>query len=384
MRSLPIQKRNDYAGIYVHFPYCYQKCDYCDFYSEGIGPGASEWENQLLSHYQTEFKSRTNKNFSPVIDSIFIGGGTPSKASTETWNQLIQFFKSEANVSLDCEISIEMNPEDVTLQYLEGLSQAGFNRVNVGVQSKNPKTLQYLGRHYDQKKYDSLLPTLKNSPISKTGIDLIYGVPGQSETEFWDDLLEFSQAEISHISAYSLTMEPGTAYSRQTKTNLKSKPNEDLQTDILLKLPYVMRNQGYIWYEVSNFAKPGCLSNHNLKYWTYEPYLGIGPGAHGFWNGFRYSNPRNTQKYLKNGFSGALEASEQSTEVALTLFRLFQPFQPLGFFEGGKVSPSSLVSIFEKWQRNGNADFDGSIFQWKDSAVLGLNDFIFEIASLSG
>lgn len=380
------QVRNSFLGIYVHFPYCFKKCDYCDFYSEGIGSGPANDELSLFQTYQKEVLNRIS-HFPNIrnktIDTVFFGGGTPSKATTKLWENFLHFLRSEFEFTKDTEISIEVNPEDLSPHLLDTYAKIGINRVNVGVQTRNPIGLEYLGRHYDKEKYDSLLDTLIHSPIKRVGIDLMYGIPGLNESDFFNDLAYFLDAGLPHLSLYSLTLEKGTQYSRDVKDHKKREPEERIQSEILLTLPELMEKKGYLWYEVSNYAKPGFESKHNLKYWTFEPYLGIGPGAHGMIEGHRYGNPRNANLYQKKPQTKKYEEVTPSSELALTLFRLFSPFRYLEFIQTYLDVPSQThyIQTIHSWEKRGLCSLSDGVFQWKKEALLLLDDLILEITN---
>lgn len=380
------QVRNSFLGIYVHFPYCFKKCDYCDFYSEGIGSGPANDELSLFQTYQKEVLERIShfpnlKN--KTIDTVFFGGGTPSKATTKLWENFLHFLRSEFDFAKDTEISIEVNPEDLSPNLLDTYAKIGINRVNVGVQTRNPIGLEYLGRHYDKEKYDSLRDTLIHSPIKRVGIDLMYGIPGLNESDFFNDLEYFLEVGLPHLSLYSLTLEKGTQYSRDVKDHKKREPEERIQSEILLTLPELMEKKGYRWYEVSNYAKPGFESKHNLKYWTFEPYLGIGPGAHGMIEGHRYGNPRNANLYQKKPQTKKYEEVTPNSELALTLFRLFSPFRYLEFIQTYLDVPNQThyIQTIHSWEKRGLCSLSDGVFQWSKEALLLLDDLILEITN---
>jgi len=381
-----LQARNGKIGIYVHYPYCYQKCDYCDFYSEGIGKDPSTNEGLLFETFRKEFLER--KKNSPSIsnlevDTIFFGGGTPSKASSQNWKELLSFFRDEVKVSTRVEISLEANPEDLSAELLDDLASAGINRLNVGVQTRNEKGLAFLGRHIDTAKYNSLSELFKNSPIPRLGIDLMYGIPNLTKTDFEADLDFFLSLNLEHLSLYSLTLEKGTAYSRKVTENLLPPPNEEIQREILEFLPQKMESHGYIWYEVSNYAKPGQFSRHNLRYWMYEPYIGIGPGAHGFLDDYRYGNARNASSYLKRPNAAKQELASPKEELILSLFRLFLPFAPISFFQKylNNQDQTAILRQIEVLKGKSLCLWDGYTFQWNESALLMLDDLILTLAT---
>lgn len=379
------QVRNSYLGVYVHFPYCFKKCDYCDFYSEGIGAAPANDEKSLFQSYKKEILDRAN-HFPEIknrtIDTVFFGGGTPSKASGKHWKDLLDFLRSEFSFSDNPEISIEVNPEDLSSELLAEYNSIGINRVNVGVQTLEKKGLEFLGRHYDADRYHSLVDVLTKSPIKRVGIDLMYGIPGVTKESFLSDLSLFLKEGLPHLSLYSLTLEKGTQYSRDVTDHKKTEPEENLQSEILIQLPKILKDQGYLWYEVSNYAKPGFESLHNLKYWTYEPYLGIGPGAHGMIAGHRYGNPRNAGLYQKKETSTKYESIDPTTELSLTLFRLFSPFRYLDFIDTylDPKSKSKYLKTIEGWEKKGLCRVEDGVFQWNPSALLLLDDLILEIS----
>ncbi|TGN11722.1 radical SAM family heme chaperone HemW [Leptospira ilyithenensis] len=386
-KSTPsLQARKGFTGIYVHYPFCYQKCDYCDFFSEGIGEGRSNVEDLLFDSYKKEFllkKANSQELKTAKVDTVFMGGGTPSKASPENWFRLLKFFREESDFSSDPEISIEANPEDLSLDFIQSLKEAGFNRLNIGVQTRNPRDLKFLGRYYDENKYQNLKYILQNSPIERIGIDLMYGLPDSKKEDFLEDLDYFLNFQLNHISLYSLTLEKGTSYSRNVKEKKAKPPNEEMQREILELLPSLMQKRGYTWYEVSNYCKEELFSRHNLRYWTYESYLGLGPGAHGFLDGSRYGNPRNTGTYLKHpGKPSTEETSSPREELALSLFRLFLPIHIPSFLEAyiPRKTAKKMISSLDGFAAKGYCNWDGSRFQWESTALLILDDLITELA----
>ncbi len=382
----PWQVRNNHFGIYVHYPYCFQKCDYCDFYSEGIGKDPAKNEHELFDAFIKEildkkqlFTDLKNK----TCDTIFFGGGTPSKASVQSIERILGTIRKEFQLESEIEISIEVNPEDLDRNLLLDYASIGINRVNIGVQTTKEEGLNFLGRHYDKEKYKSLPEVLTNSPIPRVGIDLMYGIPGVSLEDFYLDLNTFLSINLPHLSLYSLTLEKGTQYSRNVKDSKKAPPKEEEQIKILSELPSFLASYGYEWYEVSNYSKPGLESQHNLKYWTYEPYLGVGPGAHGFLDGKRYGNPRNTNLYLREPTKVKWENADPNSELALTLFRLFSPFLYKEFIET-YLSPKyqeEYLKRIKEWEKRGLCTIQNSIFQWKKEALLSLDDLILELIS---
>ncbi|MEM7181378.1 MAG: radical SAM family heme chaperone HemW [Spirochaetota bacterium] len=381
-----VKKRNGYAGLYIHFPYCIHKCSYCDFYSLGVGKSYPIDEEAWYRAYTVELQQRLIENPQSrewVFDSIFLGGGTPSYATPKFWQKVLGFVLQRLPVSQDAEISIEMNPENVNLADLYALREIGCNRINVGIQSFRDTHLQFLDRYHQEAQYEQVLPSLEEVFPDSYGIDLIYGMPGQTVYDFQEELLHAtSYSHLSHLSLYSLTVENGTKYKHLLDQKQKSPPEEELQVDILSKNPQWMRDAGFVQYEVSNYAKPGKHCRHNLKYWMLEPYLGIGPGAHGYTPRGRYQNIRSAQGYLQGKFSSEYQVADDWDELALSLFRIFLPIELGGFLQEKPREWETLYNLLQSYKERGLCDLQDGVFQWKPHAVLFLDSLVLEIATI--
>lgn len=380
----PISKTG-IPGIYIHYPYCIQKCEYCDFFSIGNGKALIPDEAGLFSRYKEEIHRRILDN--PSIsnfqfDTIFFGGGTPSRANLVQIQELILFLKQNLKLFPQTEITMECNPEDITPEFLSSLSDIGINRISVGIQSFQPERLRFLGRHYDPQRYETILETVKNSPIQNFSADLIYGIPGQTIEEILKDIRQVLSYGGKHISLYALTVEKGTEYSRKVMDSILPGPEEEIQEEILKRLPELLFPFGMTQYEVSNYSKPGFHSRHNLKYWTMEYYLGIGPGAHGYLPSGRYSNPRNVETYKRKEFSFEYNAPDVFEELILSLFRLFQPVDLNSFFHLIPEKKESLEQALLALENSGKATFQNGIFSWKPESILFLDSEILKLASL--
>ncbi|MCB1179448.1 MAG: coproporphyrinogen III oxidase family protein, partial [Leptospiraceae bacterium] len=238
-----------------------------------------------------------------------------------------------------------------------------------------------LDRYFDIEKYTSLMETLSSSIIERFGIDLIYGIPGQTEEDFYNDINLALGHGVNHLSAYSLTVEKGTKYSRNIKDKLSSTPDEELQIRILENLPEFLLSKGLNQYEVSNYSFAGMESRHNRKYWTMEYYLALGPGAHGFLPQGRYFNSRSIESYLSGKFGEKYEDGFSLEEFALCIFRNFSPIDMESFFKGLNFSLEGYYELFEKWKREGLCYWDGKIFKWNNKVILNLDNLIFEFVN---
>jgi oxygen-independent coproporphyrinogen-3 oxidase len=376
----PTHKSNK-AGIYIHYPYCVHKCSYCDFYSIGVGKNYPD-DSILFENYKEEILFRKKEVLEIEFDTIFVGGGTPSISNHNRLKELLKFLYSELNILPNAELSLEANPEDISESLLESWSQMGFNRINVGIQSFQSKHLQTLDRFYDTQKYENVLKLLSKKIISRYGVDLIYGIPNQTKEEFWDDLNKALDSGVNHISAYSLTVEKGTQYSRNLAAKIASPPNEDLQSELLIEIPKYLSTKGFVHYEVSNFCLPNQYSRHNWKYWTMEFYLGIGPGAHGFLPSGRYANPRSIESYCKKKYSANYEKGISIEEIALCVLRLFTPIHLDSFIELANGKIKSYKPLLQSWEEKGFSTYKDGIFCWKPSAIIELDSLILEFVNI--
>jgi oxygen-independent coproporphyrinogen-3 oxidase len=322
-------------GLYVHIPFCLTKCPYCGFYSI---TDLSLIE-AFLDALETEagFYSATFGAF----DSLYLGGGTPSVLNSPQLARLFHILRSSFDFHPDTEVTVEVNPDDVTAHKAEVLALYGVNRVSVGVQSFDESTLAFLGRRHTGAAAHRAIETIKASAITNLGIDLMYGLPGQTR-KGWETTLEQALSyEPLHLSCYQLTLEKGTPFAtRQTEGRMQV-ADEKEQADLFLATSRFLERRGFIHYEVSNFARGrASVSRHNSKYWHHVPYLGLGPGAHSFDGRKRSWNHRSVEKYCTACNQGGkpVEGSELLTDEQLRLERLLlglRTKEGVGLAEGG-------------------------------------------------
>lgn len=283
-------------AIYIHFPYCSSKCPYCDFYStkytkKGVG---QFWAALFLE--LEELSKKVNNN---LVQTIYIGGGTPSLIDPLTAAELIKKIKEKFKVSPAAEITMEVNPTSIDEEKIIKLKQAGINRLSVGIQSFNDKHLSFLGRRSDSENNKNKL-RLIDKYFDNYSADLIFALPNQSLDQFEDDLEEMLNFLPPHISLYNLELHEDTPfYERYKKGDLKL-PAEELDADMYELALEKLNSAGYQHYEISNFCRSGYRARHNYIYWLYQPYLALGPGASGFDGNCRYQNIRDLEKYIKH------------------------------------------------------------------------------------
>ncbi len=284
------------AGIYLHIPFCIRKCGYCDFYSITDLSLKDKFVDSLIS----EISSRKSEFNEEQISTIYFGGGTPSLLTKQNLISILDTIYQYIPKKSVNELSIEVNPDDITPEFLEELIEIGFNRISIGTQSFNDDILKMMNRRHDAKQAMKTVQLAQKKGFKNISIDLIYGVPDMSLTD-WESSLNIAVSmNVQHISAYHLTFEKGTPfYSKLKKGELKEISDSD-SVDQYQKLLEILNRSGFNDYEISNFAQNGCESQHNSGYWSGKNYFGFGPGAHSYKNNIRRWNISNLLKYIKN------------------------------------------------------------------------------------
>ncbi len=282
-------------GIYVHIPFCKTRCDYCAFYSTTHSPEVRERYVQRLCREVGERKAFFG---SPEVSSIYLGGGTPSQLSIENINYIFGAIYKHFHVLPDAEITMEVNPDDITEEYAAKLGALPVNRISMGVQSLDNKFLSLIHRRHSAAKAVESYELLRKSGFKNISLDLIYALPGQTLAEWGSDVDKMLALRPEHISAYALSYEEGTAlYGRLRKGEI-AETSEDLYTAMYAMLVEKLHAAGYEHYEISNFALPGKRARHNSSYWTGEKYLGLGAGAHSFDGVSRRMNMPDVMNYI--------------------------------------------------------------------------------------
>jgi len=286
-------------GLYVHIPFCKQKCMYCDFpayqnlqdyYETYVYALVQEIDLWVTEH--PESKSRP-------IDTIYFGGGTPTELSIQQLKMILDKIKSTFTITDDCHMTIESNPGEVDLHYLTKLVKLGFNRISFGVQTFDDKALTMLHRSHNGEKAKQAVYDAKEAGFTDINIDLIYGLPRQTLEDIQHNLDIVKDLPINHISTYGLQVEVGTYLYHLVDKNLISIPSETIDESMYDMMMAGLKDLGFERYEISNFSKDNSYSRHNLKYWHYVDYLGFGAGAHSFYDGVRRSNNRNVMPYIQ-------------------------------------------------------------------------------------
>lgn len=299
------------AGIYIHIPFCKSKCGYCGFYSLP----SLKLKERFLEALKKEIVERKLEVSSetPSINTLYFGGGTPSLLSIAEIEDLLQLIHDTYSVNPNAEVTIEANPDTLSLEYLRALRQMEINRLSIGIQSFFDNDLQYLGRKHDAHHARLCLDWAKQAGFSNISIDLIYGLP-TSNAEQWNRNLDlFFEYNLPHLSAYALTLEPNSILTKQIEQGKTLPINEEDALRDYEILCNRTKEEGYLHYEISNFCRRGMHSKHNASYWFGTPYLGFGPSAHSFDGTSRQWNVSNIEHYC-NALSVIQEREQLSPE----------------------------------------------------------------------
>ena len=312
------------AGIYIHIPFCKQRCTYCAFYSTTLYNIRERYVEALCK----ELVMRKEYAGNETVETIYLGGGTPSTLSMEQLKTICDTIYATHRISPIPEITIECNPDDLTPEFLTQLKKLPFNRISMGVQSFNDTQLKRLGRRHNADKARQAVKNARDAGYDNISIDLIFALPGSTITEWEHDLDCAIALEPNHISAYNLTYEEGTPMHRALERGDFAELSEEENIQQFQMLIAKLKEAGYLHYEISNFAKPGCESRHNSSYWNDTPYIGCGAAAHSYDGTSRQWNIADIQEYIKGIEEGnpnfeieKLSEEERYNDTILTRLR---------------------------------------------------------------
>ncbi|WP_073184320.1 radical SAM family heme chaperone HemW [Anaerosphaera aminiphila] len=291
-----IQTKNKNLSIYIHIPFCESRCYYCDFYSSVFN---SEIVEKYFSHLNIEIEKYGEFLEDKIIDTIFIGGGTPSSVNPKYISNILNKIKSLSTISKDCEITIELNPNSIDENKIETYLDSNINRFSMGAQSFNNDILKTIGRNHRESDIFNSVNLLHKYNIKNISLDLMLALPNQSMRDVQLSIEHINKLELSHISYYSLILEDGTILKKMHDKNSLNFPSEELDRKMYHYILNSLDNLGYKQYEISNFAKPGYQSRHNLNYWKLNNYLGLGVSSHSNIDNVRFYNFSNFNKHFK-------------------------------------------------------------------------------------
>lgn len=319
-----LKSADETAGLYVHVPFCKTKCPYCDFYSVTDTTLAESWLcaiREEMSLYRNNFGA---------FDTLYIGGGTPTVLNDTSLISLFEELHNQFSFAPDTEITVEANPDDITARKLKLLESLGVNRLSIGIQSLDDEELLFLKRRHTASGAVKALDLIRSSGFSNVGIDLMYGLPGQTLESWVSTLQKALTFHPTHLSCYQLTIEKTTPFGKMLGDGSLQNCAEEEGRKFFLATSKFLEENGFVHYEISNFARENEFrSRHNLKYWRHNPYLGLGPGAHSFQNGVRWWNVRSIEEYCNNLQKGLrpVGGSETLTSEQMHLEKLFLGFR---------------------------------------------------------
>lgn len=294
------------AGIYIHIPFCKQKCNYCDFYKEVSLRYTDRFTEALIS----ELHSRATYLNSASVRTVYFGGGTPSILSYNQFQKIFDTIQSVFCIDPTAEITLEANPDDLTPDYLAMLTTLPVNRLSIGIQSFDDKELRSVNRRHTARQAIQAVQDARKAGFTNISIDLIYGLPGQTLEQWKYNLNQAFKLHPEHISAYGLTYEEGTGLWKQRAQGKVVEVSDEVMLQMYRYMLLQMSDKGYEAYEISNFSLPGYRSQHNSAYWQLTPYLGVGPSAHSYNGVSREWNVSNLLQYIE-GIESATPVSER-------------------------------------------------------------------------
>ena len=337
-------------GIYLHVPYCASRCGYCDFNTytaSELGSGVSR--DSWLADVTVEMR-RAAQLLGPVgVDTVFFGGGTPTLLPAQTLAAALAEVDRCFGLEPGAEVTTEANPESVDTNYLADLRDGGFTRISIGMQSTAPDVLQVLDRKHSPQRAVAAARAAQAVGFEHVSLDLIYGTPGETASQWEASLHAAVDAGVDHVSAYALTVEPGTALAAKVARGSVSTPDPDVAAERYEAADAILTAAGLQWYEISNFAKPGGQCRHNLHYWRNDDWWGIGPGAHSHVAGVRWWNVKHPRTYAQHAADGelpvagleVLDESARHLEMLMLQVRLREGLPTAG------IAPDVLARLSE-------------------------------------
>ena len=362
------------AGIYLHIPYCKQKCTYCNFHFSTNTKNVNEMINAML----IEIENKKDYLLGEEIETIYFGGGTPSFIETSHINSLIKKIFSLFQVKADAEITLELNPDDISENKLRELKSTGINRLSIGVQSFHDEDLKFMNRSHDGNMARNSIAIAKKLGFKNITIDLIYGLPNLSNKKWEANLNTVKQLKINHFSAYALTVEPKTKLDYLIKSKKLDPISDEKIEDHFKILQESSERIGFVQYEISNFCKDKVISKHNSSYWKRKKYIGIGPSAHSFDGNSRQWNIKSNSKYilkLKNQQEyyeiEKLSENEKYNEYVLTTLRTMWGINQKYLTNNyNKKINLKFTALIKKWIESGDVIKENENFKLSKKGML--------------
>lgn len=368
-------------GLYLHIPFCKSKCAYCDFYSlAGSEARMDDYTDALMR----DLCAAAPRAAQYTVDTVYFGGGTPSYLGSARLVRLLDAVRAHYALSPDAEITAEANPDSVDKTMLRKLRAAGFNRLSLGMQSADGKTLRDIGRVHTHAQTVRAVRAARAAGFDNVSLDLIYGLPAQTQALWRESLSAALSLAPEHLSCYGLKVEENTPLARRTDVRL---PDDDAQAAMYLETAALLAAHGYEQYEISNFSRHGFASRHNLRYWRMEEYLGFGPGAHSDFGGERFARARSLEAYLRGeaAFSerSTPSARERTEELVMLSLRTAQGLS-FGALKRRGLDPSPLLPFARRCADEGLARMTQDSFALTPRGFLVSNAVIVQTLELLG
>ncbi len=360
-------------GIYIHIPFCRKKCNYCAFYSVCAD------ENKTADYCKSLIEQITKRgsSISRPVSSVYFGGGTPSVLSSDRLTAILSAVKGSFNVLSDAEITVEVNPADDLEALLPALSQNGFNRLSIGVQSGNDDELNVLGRRHNSKRAKKAVEIARKAGFKNISVDLMLGLPDSDLKTLKSSLDFILSLNTEHISAYILKLEQGTPMFNSSES-LNIPDDDTVAEQYIFMSDYLVKN-GFSHYEISNFAKKGFEGRHNTAYWKCKEYLGFGPSAHSFFEGKRFYYQNSIEDFLKNPTTTADGEGGTAEEYIMLGLRLAEGIGSTEFkSKFGIELPLNIFRKAEILEKNGLVKTDGNTISLTPNGMLVSNTIITE------
>ena len=375
-------------SLYIHIPWCIKKCPYCDFNSHGLDRAKSntdfpeqDYVQRLLSDLKYDLEYFNLQNKQREVHSIFFGGGTPSLFSAQAIGNILDGVSKQINFTDNCEITLEANPGTFESDKFIGFKAAGVNRLSIGIQSFNEQHLKRLGRIHDSGEASKAIQMAFDAGFENVNCDLMYALPEQTIEQAIKDVKTALDFPINHLSHYQLTLEPNTLFAKFPP----KLPNDDITWQMQEECQQVIADAGFEQYEVSAYSKPKQRSRHNLNYWRFGDYLGIGAGAHGKITQsegtiIRTAKPRHPKQYLENALNTsflnakAVNKTELPFEYFLNRLRLYESFDLGGFLKATGIEISQIQPTLEQAISNQWLEVDGTQVQTSELGRRFMND----------
>ena len=361
-------------GLYIHIPFCLQKCAYCDFYS--IPGSDTVLQNRYINALTLHMKTLSATMEDRVFDTVYIGGGTPGLLTEEMLTVLMNGIRENFHLTEDAEITLETNPAVTDEAKFRVMRALGINRISMGMQSSEKNVLRTLGRLHS---FDQFVESYRDAQVAgfeNISADVMYALPGQAVDGLLHTLRTLIDLSPNHISMYGLKVEENTPFGRMG--DMLILPDEDTQCEMYERACELLEASGYHRYEISNFAKSGYESRHNLRYWHCEEYIGLGPAAHSFVNGVRYSYPRDIMAYIKALEEGRLPDTDSSVTLSPTESK--EEFIMLGLrLSEGIVADDDLLKKCSNYLRYGFMEQNGERIAFTTKGFLVSNTILVDL-----